>query len=102
MRDNPSASSIEKFTIDKYQGRDKGTIVISFVRSNAKNVIGELLKDWRRLNVAITRAKKRLVLVGDLHCLAGSGAYFLEQFREILLEGHNVFSLKGKECCCLT
>uniref|UniRef100_A0A8D3BLX5 DNA replication ATP-dependent helicase/nuclease n=1 Tax=Scophthalmus maximus TaxID=52904 RepID=A0A8D3BLX5_SCOMX len=54
-------TGVEVNTVDKYQGRDKGVIVLSFVRST----LGELLKDWRRLNVAITRAKHKLLMVGS-------------------------------------
>ncbi|XP_047338486.1 DNA replication ATP-dependent helicase/nuclease JHS1 isoform X2 [Impatiens glandulifera] len=51
--------SVEVHTIDKYQGRDKDCIVISFVRSSEgpRNNISSLLGDWHRINVALTRAK---------------------------------------------
>eukprot|EP00070_Physeter_catodon_P024703 XP_023987850.1 DNA replication ATP-dependent helicase/nuclease DNA2 isoform X1 [Physeter catodon] len=55
---------VEVNTVDKYQGRDKSIILVSFVRSNKDGTLGELLKDWRRLNVAITRAKHKLILLG--------------------------------------
>ncbi|XP_068614155.1 DNA replication ATP-dependent helicase/nuclease DNA2-like [Brachionichthys hirsutus] len=59
-------TGVEVKTVDKYQGRDKSLIVLSFVRSNPEGEkLGELLKDWRRLNVAITRAKHKLVMVGS-------------------------------------
>ncbi|KAL0964691.1 hypothetical protein UPYG_G00327630 [Umbra pygmaea] len=61
----PAFSSVEVNTVDKYQGRDKGVIIVSFVRSNSEGKLGELLKDWRRLNVAITRAKYKLLMVGS-------------------------------------
>ncbi|KDO22931.1 hypothetical protein SPRG_22285 [Saprolegnia parasitica CBS 223.65] len=64
--------AVEISTIDKYQGRDKDAIIVSFVRSNATPTVGELLLDWRRINVALTRAKKKLVLVGSPSTLAGS------------------------------
>ncbi|KAG7236010.1 hypothetical protein INR49_001408 [Caranx melampygus] len=57
---------VEVNTVDRYQGRDKSLIVLSFVRSTAEEGnLGELLKDWRRLNVAITRAKHKLLMVGS-------------------------------------
>ncbi|CAM9634020.1 unnamed protein product [Chrysoparadoxa australica] len=56
---------VEMNTIDKYQGRDKDAIIISFVRSNARGNTGELLKDLRRLNVALSRPKSKLILVGS-------------------------------------
>ncbi|XP_038150568.1 DNA replication ATP-dependent helicase/nuclease DNA2 [Cyprinodon tularosa] len=59
-------SGVEVNTVDRYQGRDKSLIVLSFVRSTAEEgSLGELLKDWRRLNVAVTRAKHKLLMVGS-------------------------------------
>ncbi|XP_054838935.1 DNA replication ATP-dependent helicase/nuclease DNA2 [Eublepharis macularius] len=55
---------VEVNTVDKYQGRDKSIIIVSFVRNNSDGNAGELLKDWRRLNVAITRAKHKLIMLG--------------------------------------
>ena len=49
-------------------------IYISLVRSNSGQEIG-FLKDIRRMNVAITRAKKRLVVIGDSSTLSGSKFY---------------------------
>ncbi|KAM5245309.1 RUN and FYVE domain-containing protein 2 isoform 6-T7 [Hipposideros larvatus] len=59
-----SVGKVEVNTVDKYQGRDKSIILVSFVRSNKDGTLGELLKDCRRLNVAITRAKHKLILLG--------------------------------------
>uniref|UniRef100_A0A673G9V3 DNA replication ATP-dependent helicase/nuclease n=1 Tax=Sinocyclocheilus rhinocerous TaxID=307959 RepID=A0A673G9V3_9TELE len=57
--------ALEVNTVDKYQGRDKSIIIVSFVRSNPEGNLGELLQDWRRLNVAITRAKHKLLMLGS-------------------------------------
>ncbi|KAK6495309.1 Tripartite DNA replication factor [Arthrobotrys musiformis] len=57
--------SVEMHTADKFQGRDKDCIIISLVRSNDKEIVGELLKDWRRINVAFTRAKTKLLIIGS-------------------------------------
>jgi ATP-dependent RNA/DNA helicase IGHMBP2 len=51
-------------TVDAFQGQERDIIAISFVRSNEKGEIG-FLGDIRRTNVAITRAKKKLIMVGD-------------------------------------
>jgi len=59
-------------TVDKFQGRDKDCVILSTVRSaregEAMNV-GDLLRDWRRINVAVTRARKKLIIVGSLDML---------------------------------
>uniref|UniRef100_A0A8C4WGV6 DNA replication ATP-dependent helicase/nuclease n=1 Tax=Gopherus evgoodei TaxID=1825980 RepID=A0A8C4WGV6_9SAUR len=57
-------STVEVNTVDKYQGRDKSIIIVSFVRNNNDGNLGTLLMDWRRLNVAITRAKHKLIMLG--------------------------------------
>lgn len=51
-------------TIDSFQGQEKENIFLSLVRSNDDCEIG-FLKDYRRMNVAITRAKEQLVVIGD-------------------------------------
>jgi DNA replication ATP-dependent helicase Dna2 len=56
---------LEISTIDRYQGRDKEVIVLSLVRSNQKGQVGRLLEDFRRLNVALTRAKCKIVIIGS-------------------------------------
>jgi ATP-dependent RNA/DNA helicase IGHMBP2 len=51
-------------TVDSFQGQERDIIYISMVRSNDKGEIG-FLSDIRRMNVGMTRAKKKLVIVGD-------------------------------------
>jgi DNA replication ATP-dependent helicase Dna2 len=63
------SGGLEVSTIDRYQGRDKRAIIISFVRSNVKGRVGRLLSDPRRLNVAMTRAKCKLIMVGSFSTL---------------------------------
>ncbi len=60
--DNPDRLEIK--TVDGFQGREKEVIILSFVRSNEDNRIG-FLTDYRRLNVAITRARRKLIMTGD-------------------------------------
>jgi len=64
---------VEMHTADRFQGRDKSVVILSLVRSNEQRSIGELLKDWRRVNVAFTRAKRKLLVVGSRSTLGGSG-----------------------------
>ena len=56
--------TIKVKTIDGFQGQESDIVIVSLVRSNGKNDIG-FLKDYRRFNVAITRAKCQVVVVGD-------------------------------------
>lgn len=56
---------LEILTADRFQGRDKECVIISMVRSNQEGKTGELLKDWRRINVAVTRARSKLIVFGS-------------------------------------
>ena len=51
-------------TVDGFQGRERAVVYLSLVRSNARSEIG-FLADYRRMNVALTRAKMQLVVIGD-------------------------------------
>lgn len=56
-------------TVDSFQGSECDVIIISLVRSNAEHDIG-FLADIRRMNVAITRARRKLVIIGDASTIA--------------------------------
>ena len=66
LRDELKEVILEKDiqTIDGFQGQERELIIISLVRSNTDGTIG-FLKDYRRMNVALTRAKKKLIVIGD-------------------------------------
>ena len=68
-----SSKNIEIDNVDAFQGREKDFIVLSCVRSNYCGKIG-FVDDERRLNVALTRAKYGLVIVGDADCLSQKSA----------------------------
>ena len=55
---------IEINNVDAFQGSEKDIIIYSIVRSNNKSDLG-FLKDERRLNVSLSRAKEQLIIVGD-------------------------------------
>ena len=55
---------VEVRTVDGFQGREKEAIVISMVRCNARRIVG-FLSEQRRMNVAVTRAKRHLAIIGD-------------------------------------
>ncbi|KAL9086381.1 MAG: hypothetical protein Q9165_007167 [Trypethelium subeluteriae] len=63
---------VEMHTADRFQGRDKEVIVLSCVRSNEAANVGDLLRDWRRVNVAFTRARSKLVILGSRRTLCGN------------------------------
>ena len=70
-------------TVDAFQGQERDIVYISLVRSNNNGDIG-FLKDYRRMNVAMTRAKKKLVIIGDSATLSNDRFYagfldFVEQ-----------------------
>lgn len=90
---------VEMHTADKFQGRDKEVVVLSLVRSNEKRNVGDLLKDWRRVNVAFTRARTKLLIVGSAQTIRGNelldkfvalmkGRGWLYDLPQGALEGH--------------
>jgi len=67
--------SIEVKSVDGYQGRERDVIIFSAVRSNRQERIG-FLHDWRRMNVAMTRAKSALLMVGDFDTLSAANKHW--------------------------
>ena len=65
---------VEVNSVDGFQGRQKELIIISTVRSNNRNEIG-FLNDLRRLNVAITRARRKLIIIGNKNTLSSNKTY---------------------------
>jgi superfamily I DNA and/or RNA helicase len=52
-------------TVDRFQGDEREIIIISLTNSNDSNIIGQLHRDWRRMNVSISRAKAKLIVIGN-------------------------------------
>ncbi len=65
---------VEARTVDGFQGREKEVMILSLVRSNPAGNIG-FLNDRRRLNVAITRARRKLIVIGDARTLSSDRVY---------------------------
>jgi DNA replication ATP-dependent helicase Dna2 len=67
------AAPIAVDTVDRFQGSSKEVIVVSFVATG--DLEGPIFEDYRRVNVALTRAKRQLVLVGDPAALRSDPVY---------------------------
>ncbi|MEP2025905.1 MAG: AAA domain-containing protein [Reichenbachiella sp.] len=82
--DEKTASKLAVNTIDSFQGQERDVIYISLVRSNENGEIG-FLSDTRRMNVALTRARKKLVVIGDSATIGQHAFYekFLDYVNEI-------------------
>ncbi|TWU08020.1 AAA domain-containing protein [Stieleria varia] len=81
LRNRLDVSGLEVDTVDGFQGREKEVVIITFVRSNTIGEIG-FLGDTRRTNVALTRAKRKLIVIGDSATLGNNAFYarMLEYF----------------------
>ena len=64
----PYRSLISVNTVDGFQGQERDVILISLVRSNDDGQIG-FLRDLRRMNVAITRARMKLIILGNVQTM---------------------------------
>jgi predicted DNA helicase len=67
-------AGLEIGSIDGMQGREQEAVIISLVRSNAEGAIG-FLADTRRMNVALTRARRKLIIIGDSATVGGEPFY---------------------------
>lgn len=70
----PFRNAISVNTVDGFQGQERDVIVISLVRSNEEGNIG-FLRDLRRMNVAMTRARMKLLIIGDVPTLTAHPFY---------------------------
>lgn len=69
LREKLRIADLEIDTVDGFQGREKEAVIVSLVRSNDRGEIG-FLTDTRRMNVALTRARRKLIVVGDSSTIA--------------------------------
>ena len=77
-------------SIDSFQGQERDLIILLFTRSNDRGNVG-FLRDWRRLNVALTRAKGQAIAVGDMSTLASRPRSRSSEFK-------NAMALLGEHC----
>src|SRR5262249_51243545 len=64
LRERLGTEGLEIDSVDGFQGREKEAVIISLVRSNPEGEIG-FLSDVRRMNVAMTRARRKLLIIGN-------------------------------------
>jgi len=83
LRSRLDVVGLEIDSVDGFQGREKEAVIISLVRSNPKQEIG-FLSDVRRMNVALTRARRRLIVVADSATIGSNPFYgrLLEHFEK--------------------
>ncbi len=79
LRQHAEYDQLEIDTVDGFQGREKEAVVMCTVRSNNKGEVG-FLSDARRMNVALTRARRKLIVIGD------SGTLGADEFFTTLLQ----------------
>lgn len=84
LRGRLDIRDLEIDTVDGFQGREKEVVLLTMVRSNDRGEIG-FLSDTRRTNVAITRARRKLIVIGDSATLGTNKFYasMLEYFESI-------------------
>lgn len=79
-------------SIDSFQGLEKELFIVSSVRGNSRRSVG-FLGDSRRANVALTRAKRGLIVVGNKETLSGDDRIWkpwLQEMSEVALEATDV------------
>jgi superfamily I DNA and/or RNA helicase len=95
LRDRCRYRDVEIDTVDGFQGREKEAVLITLVRSNDIGEIG-FLGDERRMNVAMTRAKRKLIMIGDGATLARHEFYAsLIAYFESIGAYHSVWEWSG-------
>ena len=74
LREKLTVPGLEIDSVDGFQGREKEAVVLSLVRSNQEGEVG-FLGDVRRMNVALTRARRKLLVIGDSATLSSHPFY---------------------------
>ncbi|MEM9588796.1 MAG: ATP-binding protein, partial [Planctomycetota bacterium] len=84
LRNRLELPGLQVDTVDGFQGREKEAVILTMVRSNDRGEIG-FLSDTRRTNVALTRAKRKLIVIGDSATLGSNSFYgtLLDYFESV-------------------
>lgn len=82
---------LECMTADQFQGKDKDCVIISMVRSNKEGNVGTILQEWRRINVAVTRSRCKLIIVGSKLTL--SKAPIMKEFIDLVMKEKWMYKL---------
>jgi ATP-dependent RNA/DNA helicase IGHMBP2 len=85
LRQQLATKGVEIDSVDGFQGREKEAVIISLVRSNTNCEIG-FLSDVRRMNVALTRARRKLIVIGD-SATVGAHAFYARLMEHFELHG---------------
>lgn len=89
----PFRHLITVHTVDGFQGQERDVILISLVRANESGQIG-FLSDLRRMNVAITRARMKLIILGNLSTLTRHRFY--KELHDHIMKYGSVVAITGK------